>query len=591
MQTQAKSSQATHLTVHSTVKKRTGDVRWPGAAVLVLCLSAACQPSQPPQSTGVAGARKPSTLTSTSAPTATPSQQPPAAEPSAQGGVLKVCADPGNLPLSNQKGEGFQNKIAEVLATALGKRLEYYWWTYYQLGLARNTINAGKCDVLMDMSADFELGLTTLPLYRSTYVLLTRKDLHIKPTSLDDPALKQLKFGVFQSSPARQALRDHGILGEVSYLFYDSTNNPELHPARVVEGVVAGTYDAAEAWGPVAGYYVKHNGIGMQPMNTLDDEVLEYSMALAVSHKNKALRDQLNQALTDNRARIARILTDYGVPLVRCSDCLVAGELPSHGAYPQLSKASDYVPTSSPEALTQMQQRILEGAAPNDELAAAIDGIDPGRIAWLLSHGADANALNGFGDNALHAAVHARQPELVKQLLDAGAGIDIPNRDGWSPLMIAVYTGRSDVVSQLIARKAKLDTVAKDGWSALSLAITYSDAAVVSQLIEAGADVRAHNPAGFTPVIFAVSQDNPGVLDALIARGADVNRANEAGITPLMLVANRGRDELAKKLLAAGARRDARDGQGRTAAVIAQQYGHDTLASLLQQGEGGKDTR
>jgi len=495
------------------------------------------------------------------------------------------------MPLSNQKGEGFQNKIAEVLAEALGKRLEYYWWTYYQLGLARNTIDAGKCDLLMDMNSDFEMGLTTLPIYRSTYVLLTRKGLNMKPTSLDDPALKKLKFGVFQSSPARQALRDHGILGEVSYLFYDSTNNPELHPARVVEGVVSGTYDAAEAWGPVAGYYVKQNGIGMQPMNTLDDEVLEYSMAMALSRKNKALRDQLNRALTDKHERIAKILTDYGVPLVKCDDCVVHGDLPSHGAYPQLTKSTDYVPTSDPEALAQMQQRIAEGAAPNAELAAAIDGIDPGRIAWLLQHGADANALNSLGDNALHATIHAHQPELVKQLLDAGAGLNVPNRDGWTPLMIAVYAGRPDIVSQLIERKAKLDRVAKDGWSALSLAITYSDVAIVRQLIDAGADVRATNPAGFTPVMFAVTKADQGVLDALIARGADVNRANEAGITPLMLVASSGRDELAKKLLAAGARRDARDGQGRTAAVIAQQNGHDTLASLLQQVEGGNGKR
>lgn len=94
------------------------------------------------------------------------------------------------MPLSNKAGEGFQNKIAQVVAEAMGRRLEYEWRTYYQRGLARSTINAGRCDVLMDLNSDFEMGLTTRPLYRSPYVLVTRKGLDLVPTSLDDPALK-----------------------------------------------------------------------------------------------------------------------------------------------------------------------------------------------------------------------------------------------------------------------------------------------------------------------------------------------------------------------------------------------------------------
>lgn len=119
------------------------------------------------------------------------------------------------MPLSNKAGEGFQNKIAQVVAEAMGRRLEYEWRTYYQRGLARSTINAGRCDVLMDLNSDFEMGLTTRPLYRSPYVLVTRKGLDLVPTSLDDPALKKLRLGVFQSSPARQALYEHGVSGEV----------------------------------------------------------------------------------------------------------------------------------------------------------------------------------------------------------------------------------------------------------------------------------------------------------------------------------------------------------------------------------------
>ena len=159
------------------------------------------------------------------------------------------------MPLSNKAGEGFQNKIAQVVAEAMGRRLEYEWRTYYQRGLARSTINAGRCDVLMDLNSDFEMGLTTRPLYRSPYVLVTRKGLDLVPTSLDDPALKKLRLGVFQSSPARQALYEHGVSGEVQYLFYDSATAPEEHPGKLVERVAAGELDAAESWGPVAGYY------------------------------------------------------------------------------------------------------------------------------------------------------------------------------------------------------------------------------------------------------------------------------------------------------------------------------------------------
>lgn len=166
--------------------------------LLVLCslglVAAGCtrEPSSPTARASASDAA-PATAASAAAP-ATASAPPPAPDPR----VLRVCADPGNMPLSNKAGEGFQNKIAQVVAEAMGRRLEYEWRTYYQRGLARSTITAGRCDVLMDLNSDFEQGLTTRPLYRSAYVLVTRKGLDLVPTSLDDPALKKLRLGVFQ---------------------------------------------------------------------------------------------------------------------------------------------------------------------------------------------------------------------------------------------------------------------------------------------------------------------------------------------------------------------------------------------------------
>ncbi|KTF37224.1 quinoprotein dehydrogenase-associated putative ABC transporter substrate-binding protein [Xanthomonas vesicatoria] len=505
---------------------------------------------------------------------------PPAPDPT----VLRVCADPGNMPLSNKAGEGFQNKIAQVVADAMGRRLEYEWRTYYQRGLARSTINAGRCDLLMDLNSDFEQGLTTRPLYRSAYVLVTRKGLNLVPTSLDDPALKKLRLGVFQSSPARQALYEHGISGEVQYLFYDSATAPEEHPGKLVERVAANELDAAESWGPVAGYYAARNSLGVVPLNTIDDAVLEYSMAWAVSRKNAALRDALNTALQDNAAKIAEILRSYHVPLVRCSDCIVAGDLPSHGPYttPAAAPTAPSLAASSQE-LAQLQLRIADGADPNQELAHALDAGDAVRAAWLLRHGADANTPNLLGEPPLHQAIRNQEPDLVGLLLDAGARLEARDASGWTALMKAAWANDADSVTRLVGKRAPVDTVSGDGWSALDLAVSYADASVVQALLAAGANVKRANAKGFTPVMFAVARDDPAILDALLARGADVGHANQAGVTALMLAAAAGRDDVAKRLLAAGADPAARNRGGKTAATLAQDRGDAALAALLSE--------
>ena len=126
---------------------------------------------------------------------------------------LTVCADPGNMPLSNQKGEGFQNKIAQVLGKELGTGVSYYWRPSIERGLMRTTLSEGNCDLWMDMAADTEGAIVTAPLYRSTFVLAYRKDKGFgKFQSLNEPRLQNLRIGVFQMSAARQALSQHGIM-------------------------------------------------------------------------------------------------------------------------------------------------------------------------------------------------------------------------------------------------------------------------------------------------------------------------------------------------------------------------------------------
>ena len=498
----------------------------------------------------------------------------------AAGAVLRICADPGNMPLSNQAGEGYQNRIAQLLGKSMGMPVEYYWRTYYERGLARGTINSGKCDVLMDMPEDYEQGLTTKPYFRSTYVLVSPARKPLKPASLDDTVLKQARIGVFQSSPARAALYAHGIKGEVQYLFYDSARHPEEHPARLVQQVAAGELDAAESWGPVAGYYVKQSGLTMVPLNRLTDRVLEYSLSLAVNRDNAVLRDRLDMALARNRDAMRAILDEFNVPLVQCADCVISGSLPSHGPYPEPPPYRD-TPVSDPRELALMQQRVAAGGSPDDEMQSAIKANDPVRVAWLLRNGAHPDALDTQGRTPLQQAIRVRQLAVGDALLDGGAQLEARDGDGWTALMTALWVGDSETVDWLLTRRPRLDVQSKDGWTPLTVAIRNGDESLVARVLDAGADPRGANPAGFTPLMFAVVANLPETVDRLIAEGVPVDHGNKAGVTALMLAVAAHKPELVRKLLAAGADPAMRDAKGETALSLAQQAQDPALVALV----------
>ena len=170
---------------------------------------------------------------------------------------LTVCADPGNMPLSSQKGEGFENKIAQVIGSALGTGVQYYWRPSIERGLMRTTLSEGNCDLWMDMATDTEGAVVLAPLYRSTFVLAYRSDLGFDIKSLDDPALKKLRVGVFQVSAIRQALADHHVVSNtvIHYLSHNADIVANNQPSYQVQQVIDGGLDVAAAWGPMAGYY------------------------------------------------------------------------------------------------------------------------------------------------------------------------------------------------------------------------------------------------------------------------------------------------------------------------------------------------
>ena len=241
-------------------------------------------------------------------------------------GVLRVCADPNNLPFSNERLEGFENKIADLLAHDLGERVEYTWWAQRR-GFFRNTLKAGICDVVIGVPAGFEMALTTRPYYRSTYVFLSRKDRHLEVKSFDDPLLRKLRIGVQiigddqSNAPPAHALTRRKIVDNVKgFTLYGDYSHPDP-PARIVDAVAKGDIDLAIVWGPLAGYFAKQSRVPLEvvPVSPQIDQPFlpfVFDISMGVRRGDRELRDQLDEFLERRRLEIERILADYRIPRV-----------------------------------------------------------------------------------------------------------------------------------------------------------------------------------------------------------------------------------------------------------------------------------
>jgi quinoprotein dehydrogenase-associated probable ABC transporter substrate-binding protein len=243
---------------------------------------------------------------------------------------LRICADPNNLPFSNERLEGFENKLAELIAHDLNATLTYSWWAQRR-GFIRNTLQAATCDLLMGVPKRLDAVLTTSPYYRSTYVFVYRQEDGPAVHSLDDPILRTVKIGVqligndgANSPPAHALARRNIIENVVGYSVYGDYAQP--HPtARIIEAVATGAVDVAVVWGPIASYFARSQPLPLAVVPVTpswDTPTLPFvfDIALGVRRGEEAFRAELDAVLQRRQLDINRILDAYGVPRVAASE-------------------------------------------------------------------------------------------------------------------------------------------------------------------------------------------------------------------------------------------------------------------------------
>jgi mxaJ protein len=247
--------------------------------------------------------------------------------PSGPPSDLRVCADPYDMPFSNNQEEGFENKIAHLVARDLNATVINYWWPSRR-GVLRNSILGGFCDVMIQAPVGLDPVATTKPYYRSTYYFIYRANRGFQLRSLDDTVLKHLKIGVnmigydYTNTPPAHALGSRGILGLVGFRNFLNPDPNADHPEDIINAVAKDSIDVAIVWGPLAGYWVKRASVPLTMAALPDSDAVSgmrfaFDMAMAVRHRDKALKATLDSVIDRRRSEITAILEQYSVPMIQ----------------------------------------------------------------------------------------------------------------------------------------------------------------------------------------------------------------------------------------------------------------------------------
>jgi mxaJ protein len=240
--------------------------------------------------------------------------------------TLRVCADPNNLPFSDQAGQGFENKIVGLIAQDLGSTVDYTWWAQRR-GYVRHTLKADICDIWPGVASGAEMMTSTRPYYRSSYVFVTRADRGLHIASFDDPRLRKLIIGVqmvgsdAMNTPPAHALARRGIVQNVrGYMLYGDYRQPHP-PSAIIDAVEDGDVDVAVVWGPMAGYFAAQGSkpLTIEPVQPSRDSTelpMAFYVSMGVRRGDNALLERLDDSLERNHAAISAILADYHVPIL-----------------------------------------------------------------------------------------------------------------------------------------------------------------------------------------------------------------------------------------------------------------------------------
>ena len=242
--------------------------------------------------------------------------------------ALRVCADPANMPFSNTAGEGFENKIAELIAGKLGLPVEYTWFPQ-ATGFVRMTLGSNRCDVIIGFAQGDELVQNTNHYYRSAYVFVTKADGPLAGvTTLSDPLLKDKRIGVIAGTPPATTLARNGLIGKAKGYSLMVDRRFEAPTEQMIADIASGAIDGGLLWGPIGGYYAKRSEVPLKVV-ALPKEPgsrMTYRITMGVRFHDQEWKRQLNRLIRDNQAEINAILAEYGVPLLDEQDNAIVVE-------------------------------------------------------------------------------------------------------------------------------------------------------------------------------------------------------------------------------------------------------------------------
>jgi mxaJ protein len=241
--------------------------------------------------------------------------------------TITACADPNNLPFSNRAGQGFENKLAALIASDLDAHLKYIWWAQRR-GYVRNTLNERSCDFWPGIASNVEMVATSRPYYRSSYMFVSRAGANLRGLTLDDPRLKTLKIGVqmvgndASNTPPAHALAMRGVIANVrGYMLYGDYREPNP-PADIVKAVERGDVDVALVWGPLAGYFAAQSPVPLRlepvtPWFADQQWPMQFDVSVGVQKDNQKLLNEIDRILAHRAGDIRRLLDAYHVPVVK----------------------------------------------------------------------------------------------------------------------------------------------------------------------------------------------------------------------------------------------------------------------------------